>query len=167
MKTNLLAIPFLLFVIGCSQPKEDTTSPDKAQDVAEYALDLDSAVQYIHRYDSVVKTVLKDSVPIKSFTIRAADLLESLGLSAKTKVKYTHARIYLGMDESNKFRIFLTPVDGASIDNGVAGTDVILKGPHKNGRFNATNALTNDGSYVLDFSAPCPNTCPNGSPLNQ
>jgi hypothetical protein len=155
MKNYFVLFLPLIFMIGCTQQKEQT--------IAEYALDLDSAVQYIHRYDSIAKEVLKDSVPIKSFTIRAADLLESLGLPAKTKVKYTHARIYLGMDENNKFRIFLTPVEGASITSGVAGSDVIFKP----GLRDISDARTTNGSYVLDFSAPCPNTCPNGSPLNQ
>ncbi len=167
MKNSLLTILFLALIIGCSQPKEETDTEKKAPAVAEYALDLDSAVYYIHRYDSVSKANLQGSIPIKAFTIRAADLLQALGLPEKTPVNYTHARVYLGMDKNNQFRLFFTPVEGASIKNGIAGQDVILKGPHKHGLADADNSLATDGSYVLDFTAPCPNTCPNGSPLNQ
>lgn len=167
MKTSLLALLSLIFLISCSQPKEEIAEEVKAPAVAEYALDLDSAVYYIHRYDSVAKANLKGSLPLKAFTIRAVDLLQALGLPEKTPVKYTHARVYLGMDKNNQFRLFFTPVEGASIKNGEAGQDVILKGPHSHGLADAGDGLTSSGSYVLDFTAPCPNTCPSGSPLNQ
>jgi hypothetical protein len=166
MKTNLTYLLFLVLIFGCTKPKEETTPANDAPTVAEYALDLDSAVQYIHRYDSLAKASLKGSVPIKAFTIRAADMLQALGLPESSKVKYTHARVYLGTDANGNFRLFFTPVDGASISKGEAGKDVILTGPHKHGLADAPGVLTTSGSYVLDFTAPCPNTCPTNSPLN-
>ncbi len=165
MKNSLLSIAFVLFVVACTQqPKEDTITLDQGPVVAEYALDLDSARDYIKRYDSLSKQRL-GGVPVNAYTIRAADLLEALGLPEKTKVKYTHARVYLGIDKNNNFRLFLTPVDGASIHKGEAGKDVILNGPHKPTLADASDVEASTGSYVLDFTAPCPKTCPSGSPL--
>jgi hypothetical protein len=165
MKNSTLSIVFFLFIIACgTQPKDDTTDVDQGPAVAEYALDLDSAKLYIKRYDSISRLKL-DGIPINAYTIRAADLLEALGLPENTKVKYTHARVYLGIDKNNKFRLFLTPVEGASIAKGEAGKDVILNGPHKRTLADASDVEASTGSYVLDFTAPCPKTCPSGSQL--
>jgi hypothetical protein len=95
------------------------------------------------------------SVPIRAYTIHAADLLEVLGLdvSDTTKCKYKYARAYLGLDSSNDFKLYLTPIDSADLSSSPkkAGKDVILK--------------DKDGSYVLDLNAPCPMTCDFTSPL--
>ncbi|NOS94066.1 MAG: hypothetical protein HOP30_19285 [Cyclobacteriaceae bacterium] len=168
MKKNLLTILSVALLFACSpKEKEEVELLNDGNQIAEYALDLDSAIQYVNRYDSIAKASLKDTIPFKAFTVRAVDLLEALGLPENTKVKYTHARIYLGMDQNDHFRLFFTPVQGASIKNGEAGQDVILKGPHKHGLAEDAKLQLSNGSYVLDFTAPCPNTCPNGSPLNQ
>lgn len=141
-----------------------TDKPDPI-DTAEYALSLDSAIIYTKRFDSIARVNFKGTVPVKAYTVRSEDLLEAMGISKKTKVKYSHVRIYLGMDLKNNFRMVLTPVEGADIDKGIPGTDKILKGPYKR-TISDTEFVFEDDSYVLDFTAPCPATCPTGSPLN-
>jgi hypothetical protein len=166
MKKVIYFLVCLVFALACSKnEKNQTESGDVKTDTAEYALNLDSAVIYINRYDSTVNSLFK-GVPIKAYTIRAVDLLEVMGLSKKTPVEYTHVRAYIGLDLKNKFRLFLTPVKGAHITKGIPGEDVIMKGPHTRG-LTSTSVANADGEYVLDFTGPCPNSCPTGSPLNQ
>lgn len=153
-------------LLACSGAKKDTKENNKPQ-IAEYALALDSAVKYIKRYDSVMHYALGDSLPVKSFTVRAVDLLESLGLPANTQSEYQHVRVYLGLDTNNKFRLFLTPVSGASISDGVAGRDIVLSGPYTNGMANNSEITSFEGEYVLDFTGPCPTSCPETNLLNQ
>lgn len=153
-------------LLACSPAKKESKENASPQ-IAEYALAVDSAVKYIKRYDSIMHSALGDSLPVKSFTVRAVDLLESLGLPADTKAKYDNVRVYLGMDTNNKFRLFLTPVSGASITNGIAGTDIVLSGPYTNGTVDNTLLTTFDGAYVLDFTGPCPTSCPDDFLLNQ
>lgn len=153
-------------LLACSPAKNDPKENVKPQ-IAEYALALDSAVKYIRRYDSVMHSALGDSIPVKSFTVRAVDLLESLGLPPDTQSKYENVRIYLGMDTNNKFRLFLTPVSGANIADGIAGKDIVLSGPYTNGVAGNTELTTFEGEYVLDFTGPCPTSCPDNDLLNQ
>ncbi len=96
------------------------------------------------------------TVPIKAYTIHAADLLEVVGLDIadSSLCRYKHARAYLGLDTLQRFKLYFTPVDSADLDAVpiLAGKDVILK--DKAG-----------ASYVLDLNAPCPMTCDFTSPL--
>ena len=105
-------------------------------------------------------------MPIKAFTVRAEDLIESLGIAGVDSIKYSHVRVYLGFDNNNHFRLFLTPVKGADIKKHQPGEDVILNGPYTPG-LGDDGSLTDSGNYVLDFSSPCPTSCPTGSPLNK
>lgn len=132
-----------------------------------YAVSLKEAQANIKTYDSLSKVALGVD-PIKAFTIRSIDFAEAIGLPTKylKKQKYSHLRIYMGLDaaDSMKFKIYLTPVEGARMSQGKPGKDVILDGPYtgKNGELGDS-----DGPYVLDFSQPCPNACDDGSPLDE
>jgi len=167
-----------LLAVGCN-PK---TSSDPAQKTASllnlgtsslYAVPLDTAVKNIQRYHKNIK--MYDSliaaaagkkpdrkIPMKAFTIRAADLFESMGMPVGDTVKatYKYIRVYLAMNHKNDFKLYLTPVEGANLSANppVAGKDVILKG--------SFFGFGSDGEYVLDFTQPCPTTCPTNSPLN-
>lgn len=162
----------LFFILGCKETSSDSDGQqrllgDSQSDTTTtlFAVPYDSALTNINRYDkkmreydSLVLQSLKKKgtahVPIRAFTVRAADLLEAMGLPATDSVKYDHVRIYFGMDANDGFKLYLTPVDSADLssDPPKAGVDVILQGKYR--------GLGTDGKYVMDFAAPCPNTCP-------
>jgi hypothetical protein len=166
MKNSLFVFICLCLALGCSKTEKDPASAgitDKnpvSSDTINYALELDSAVLYVKRYDSIVASHFNGQVPIKAYTIRSVDLLEVLGISARTQVDYPAVRVYLGMDLNNHFRLFLTPVEGADLNNGTAGEDKILSGKYKHGLADVVS-----GQYVLDFTSPCPATCPASGPF--
>jgi hypothetical protein len=162
MKKVIYMLACLPLAFGCAKDKTTNTE----EHIAEYALPLDSAVSYVTRYDSIVKKVLDNSIPIKAYTIRAVDLMEALGMPLEdtVKVKYNHIRVYMGMDAKNNFRLMLTPVNNADIVSGIPGEDVILDGHYSASTKNSGEPI-NIGQYVLDFTGPCPNSCPVQSPL--
>jgi len=167
-------VALLLIVLSCQEKSNDTAAtqlqsssskPDTTTTL--YAVPYDTAKKNMHRYDvkmrtydSLVEKALNKKgparVPVRAFTVRAADLLEALGLPVAdtAKVTYDHVRIYFGINGDDKFKLYLTPVEGADLSSNPpkAGVDVILKGKY--------TGLGSYGSYVLDFSAPCPPTCP-------
>lgn len=168
MKKVMYIMVCLSALFACTPTEKKTITTDATESLAEYALSLDTAVSYTKRYDSIVRATLHDTIPIKAYTIRVVDLIEALGMPLKDTidVKYNHIRVYLGMDQKDNFRLLLTPVAGADINNGIPGNDVILRGLYSNGLGTASDPVKN-GSYVLDFTGPCPNSCPVNSPLNQ
>lgn len=165
MKKLIYFLSLIILVTACNQP-EKKTAENVAKGPARFALSLDSAVAYTKNYRQISKKIFKDSVPIKAFTVRAADLIESLGITGADSIKFSHVRVYLGIDNNNKFRLFLTPVKDASIKDHKPGEDVILNGPYTPGLGDDGLSATTSGDYVLDFSAPCPSSCPTSSPLN-
>lgn len=141
--------------LACA-PEKKNTDNQEAQGKPEYALALDSAIAYTRRFDDTTRTIL-GKVPIKAYTVRAADLLEAMGLPPTENVPYTHARIYIGLDQSNNFRLFLTPVEGADLTANppVLGKDVYMK-------WASTVGAASVDEFVYDFTSPCPNSCPTG-----
>lgn len=104
-------------------------------------------------YDSVVDKDASNRDFVRAFTISAIDMLEVMGLDSSTQCTYDQCRAYLGLTANDQFKLYLTPVK----DN----KDVFLN-------FNPATAATpdtNEGSYLLDLIAPCPNTCDKKSPL--
>jgi hypothetical protein len=164
MKKIILIAACALIVFACTtQNGKPLETPDRQ--IAEYALSLDSAKIYIQRYDSVMKTVFKDSTPVRAYTIRATDLQEAMGMPI-TNARFSHVRVYIGMGSNNKFRLFLTPVTDASIADGVVGADTILTGQYTHGLIKGLGAnAASSGPYVMDFTSPCPTSCPTGTPL--
>jgi hypothetical protein len=169
MKNSFYTFSFLITILSCgpSEQKDSAVPETEAVVVADYALAIDSAVTYIHNFEKQWKNFTNkqpnDSIPLplKAFSVRAEDLMEALGLpeSEAKKAKYHHARFYLAMDNNNRFRLLITPVD----DNN---KDIILNGPYvPTGSMVGTQA-SESGSYVLDFNQPCPKTCDETSVLN-
>ncbi len=167
MKKVIYILACITSLSACTQQDTKPTTLVQEEHMAEYALPLDTAVDYVKRYNTLAMEVLKDSAPIKSYTIRAADLIEAMGmpLSYVDSVKYDHVRVYIGVDGNNKFRLLLTPVQGANIYKDIAGNDVILEGAFTSGPRSA-GANASQGKYVMDFTGPCPNSCSANSPLN-
>ncbi len=166
MKKSIYFLSLIVLVTACN-PSEKKTADNPTKGPAHFALSLDSAVAYTKRYRKISREIFKDTVPVKAFTVRAEDLIESLGIAGVDSIKYKHVRVYLGFDSNNKFRLFLTPVKDADIKGHKPGTDIILNGPFTPGLGDDATSVTTSGQYVLDFSAPCPVVCPTGSPLNQ
>lgn len=165
MKKIIYYMLCLASVIACTQTEKNKVSIIKEKGPAQYALSLDSAIVYAKRYDSIASARLKGTVPIKSYTIRATDLLEAMGMTKSDTIVYGNIRVYLGIDLNNKFRLLMTPVADADIDHGNAGSDVILSGKYTSDLMSA-GAVVSVGSYVLDFTGPCPTSCPTKSILN-
>jgi hypothetical protein len=150
----------LIAALACNKPS-DVVQDDAMEEIDEdltetlYAVPLDTAMKDIQYYDTVSKEILK-VIPIQSFTIRSVDLVEAMGLppSAVKKAPFKYVRVYLGMNSKNQFKLYLTPVVGADLNANppVAGRDSILVGKY--------DGLGNSGAYMLDFTAPCPTTCP-------
>lgn len=156
--------------LACTQTQTQeqpvtSTETDPQTDTADFALPLDSAIVYARRYDSLVSLKLEEPTPIRAYTIRATDLLEVLGIPNQTRVNNTAVRVYLGIDLNNNFRLFLTPVDNANFRTHSPGADKILSGIYRRGD-KTDAAMVSAGQYVLDFTSPCPATCPASSPFN-
>ncbi len=164
MKNLLRVIPFIA-IIACQPPASDEADDLESFEIIDtqpsmYAVSLAEAKKNIEFYDTLAKKEFGFD-PIKAFTIRSVDLAEAIGLPTKylSKADYRHVRIYMGLDSaSQQFKIYLTPVEGAKLSKGKAGKDVILSGPYKGDG----ELADGDGPYLMDFSAPCPKTCPEG-----
>lgn len=160
---NLLSAILFIAIISCQQQAADEPVEEEAYTVTDtqpsmYAVSLADAEASVAYYDKLSKETLGVD-PIKAFTIRSVDLAESIGLPTKylKNAEYSHVRIYMGLDSAtSQFKVYLTPVKGAKLSEGKPGKDVILSGPYKgNGELG-----DGDGPYVMDFSKPCPTTCP-------
>jgi hypothetical protein len=163
MKKILFVIALIAMAFACTQTGNKPAvvgTNHRETDIADYALPYDSAVRYAFIYDSIVTRVLQEPAPIRSYTIRSADLLEAMGLSRNLDTAFHFVRVHLGIDEYKNFRLFLNPVEGADLSSNPpkAGSDVKLYGPHK--RSSAPKGKVEPGAYVLDFTSPCPATCP-------
>lgn len=161
---NLLSAILFIAIISCQQQVADEPVEEEAYTVTDtqpsmYAVSLDDAKRSVMYYDKISKETLGVD-PIRAFTIRSVDLAEAIGLPTNLlkKAEYNHVRIYMGLDSASKqFKIFLTPVDSAQLSKGKPGKDVILNGPYDGDNDGVSDG---DGPYVMDFSKPCPTTCP-------
>lgn len=125
--------------------------------LAENQTPFDSARMNIKHYVDSCYTFFNDSLGyqkvdtvnsiIRSYKVSNNDLLSVLGLSPYTVCKYYGCRVYIGLDTSSQFKLYLTPLDST-------GEDVILKNPNTRKR------------YLLDLNAPCPSTCGKDTLLN-
>ncbi|MEQ9007225.1 MAG: hypothetical protein RLP12_05035, partial [Ekhidna sp.] len=61
---------------------------------------------------------------------------------------------------ADQFKLYLTPVEGAKLSAGIAGKDVILDGPYEGIPNGNSEVSDSDGPYMMDFTKPCPTTCP-------
>lgn len=108
------------------------------------------------KFDSLVAVAAgkkpSKQIPIKSFTVHTADLFEAMGMPVRdtNKTVFKYVRVYLGLDKKAGFKLYLTPVKGKN----VTGQDSILN-------YRKLQNMGDGGGYMLDFSSPCPKTCPN------
>jgi hypothetical protein len=176
----LVIITGLMVAIGCNTAASGTLEKH-GNDTATYHIKhvlcrLDSARQDILYFNSLCQTHLKDTnPPISAYTIRAIDLLGALGLPATLgdSARYKHIRMYIGYRQNSGFKLYLVPVDSASLagtdpSQWRGGYDVLLDSVGKGIPRHKMN-LRNDTEtgYVLDLNAPCPNTCAENALLEQ
>ena len=163
-----MIIILLAAALACQQKQTEPTASEepalKKDDIAVDAISYDEAEKAMAKFKEASKKGWKssDSV-VRAFTIRSVDLFEAMGMKAKdsTLANYKHVRFYVGLDASNTFKLYLTPVEGANLDANpaIAGKDVILKGKYR-GKYGAMADAEGNGAYMLDFSIPCPTVCP-------
>lgn len=175
MKITLNLLLLLIIVWACDQPGPEP------KETAINALSKQKAKEYIQRY----KGMVMDSTPVgrewrskylkytQGFTISSAELLQAMGrpISDTASTPFKHVRLYVGIDDLLNLRSFITPVVGANTFNFTIGKDTILSGPYMRSVWSPDSLVGDEpeveGSYVFDFTMPCPNSCPDDSPLLQ
>jgi hypothetical protein len=165
MKTIACILLLTVSASAYAQPKTKKTLPNDY--VAEFAIPLAKAKSYTRHFNNVAKICLKDSsnteVTLRAFTVRVEDLLGVMGLSLQDPTVHPYVRAYLGLDSlTNEFHLLFIPAEGANIHNSKPGIDRVPNGSFKHGRVGPVQS----GFYVLDFTSPCPPTCPEKSPLD-
>lgn len=166
MKKILFFFATAAFAFACTQATENQESFETTMtDTAYFALPIEKANTYIRNYREYDSVELKNALP-RYFTIRATDLIESLGIPRKKmpQLNHQHVRIYLGLDENKIFHLLLTPVEGANLlcaGKPVAGKRKKISGPAVSNDCNipSTNRAAFNGEYMLDFTSPCPTLC--------
>lgn len=179
---NLLAAMYLIASAGCHNNSKGSTVQAETKpppdNVKQVLCPLHTAVDDVKAFAKLCQDSL-GTVPIKAFTIRSEDLLAALNLpTSLVDSVYNgdtvchHVRVYLGYrvaGEGTGFKLFIVPVKGANLSGNDtswrAGIDIMLNssgGPITH----ASKKSAAGDEYVLDLIAPCPKTCPEGSPLN-
>ncbi len=158
----------ILFLSGCSSnPIEKNNSNDQSDPfecivTPEDAVPFGKAMIDIENYEKYLKENNLDSNFVRAFTKSSIDFIEGLGLAIdeNAKVQFKHVRFYLGLNDSMEFKLYLTPVVGANLrkEKGSirAGKDHILC----RSITAVTDKQVSQEGYMLDFSMPCPKTCP-------
>jgi hypothetical protein len=166
MKGILFFFATAAFAFACSQATENQESFETTRtDTAYFALPIEKANKYIRNYRVYDSAELKNALP-RYFTIRATDLLESLGIPKRKmpQLNHQHVRIYLGLDENRIFHLLLTPVEGANLlcsGQPVVGKRLKISGPAVSNECNTalSKRTAFNGEYMLDFTSPCPTLC--------
>jgi hypothetical protein len=173
MKKILYLLVCMIMASSCKEKAPAPLADGLPVETDYYAIPLETAVQYISRYDSVVGKYFKDSVtnprqiPINGFTIRVEDVMEVAGLPPPTIADSAYVRAYIGMDSLYKLRLLMVPVKGANLNKEPSdpGEDIIPDGLYLIGRPGEKSVMPFNGKQVMDFTSPCPPTCPESSPL--
>lgn len=133
-----------------------------------YAVSQADAVAGIANYKALMAKNF-NGTPVTAFTIRTNDFLEAMGYtedqisSLIPTPPQSHARLYMGHDDTEGYKLYLVPVRGADLTSNpiVPGTDIIPSGEYQK---LPTDRVAN-GPHVFDLVAPCPSSCDANSPL--
>jgi len=152
MKKTIIACSLILTaffaVLSCNNNvPEGEETPTVA--IASHRAPIDTVTKNIQHYVDSCYVLFNDSITIKgiehpadsiirAYTVSGNDLLSVLGLSATQRCTFDSCRVYIGLDYSSKFKLYLTPIKN--------GRDTILRDSKGN-------------EYLLDLNAPCPSTC--------
>jgi hypothetical protein len=125
---------------------------------------LKTAKEAVDRFQDSCKAKLGFE-PIKAFTMRGVDAMEVLGLRKLLKGNSAELaaqadtlafRVYFGLDDQLRFKLFVVKVKGVSFKNKEMGSDV----PFIEGTQSDAKATSVGSEFVLDVNQPCPSTCP-------
>lgn len=175
---NLVMAMSIMIATGCNTQSSGTLEKhdkDTLHQIHHVLCRLDSAQADIQYFNLLCQNQLKDTgYRINAYTIRAIDLLDALGLpvTLEDSATYDHIRMYLAYRPKTGFKLFLVPVDSASLKGSDpakwrAGYDVLLDSAGRAIPPNSPLRNSLESEYVLDLNAPCPKTCPQNSPLDQ
>lgn len=167
MKNVIYLILFMPLLFGCSSSSRTDVDAQGSGSfdclvAPEDAVSVDTAYADIARYKAYMnKFVPGDSnYYVRAFTMNAIDFIEALGLPMgdSSKVQFEFVRLYIALDELEKFKLYVTPVVGANLRKGIVkpGKDHILCQTKTDEEGN----VVSQGGFMLDFAKPCPNTCP-------
>lgn len=157
MKTNVLLIGSIILNLAlgiilftCCFDKKSHESGETAYPLPGLTSHQDSlkaAIKNVHRFINTFDSAGTNNI-VRAYTISSVDMLQVLGVNPETiRSNYDSCRAYLGYDENNLFRLYLTPIKN--------NRDVFLNFQSSRGGTGAPNG----SSYVMDLIAPCPNTC--------
>lgn len=158
LKVFLLMGAFLLFLAGCKSKSDKGPAGEPSYRGAVYTdtVSLTSAQEDIQHYVNTCYKYLKDTVPIRSYTINKSDLLGVLGVTEVPDCKYDHCRVYIGLTKENKYKLYMTPTEWAC--SPVNSKDSLY-------RDKIPYDSIHKRSYLYDLNAPCPSTCDKYSKL--
>ena len=117
---------------------------------------LSTAQKDISYYVGICIKEFGDEVPIRAYTINKADLYGVLGVKSIPNCKYETCRAYIGMDEDNKFKLFMTPTVKVASAKGSSDSIYVDQIPYDS---------IHNTYFVYDLNAPCPSTCDKSSKL--
>lgn len=170
---NLTIALLITMIISCQPSDSNNSDSNSSSSLGNNLQDTTVTVGYtsmfavpkaeadanIAYYQSLISNGSLGFDTVRAFTLHAEDFLETIGVDPSSLTpEFKYVRIYLGVEAStNQFKLYMTPVKGADLKQGIAGEDVILNGPFDG---DGDGLLDDDGDYLLDFSKPCPATCP-------
>lgn len=165
----LLAVGLAAIVTACNDHTGSAVTGEKKKkhmdSVGAVLTPRDTAISNIKRFLTMQGSYLKGIV-IRGYTIRAVDLFGALGIPGSyvdsPMCRYTHIRVYLGLDRDSAFRLYILPTKNVSLDSSQGGQDLYLDSL---GNILDPTTQVAASPFVLDLNAPCPNTCATNPPL--
>ena len=160
LKVFLFSGTLLLVLVGCknNEKKEKTLEVDPPTNrgvIYTDTVSLKSAQNDIRRYVKSCDSLFKDKIPIRSYSINKSDIFGVLGVTSVPNCAFDHCRVYIGLTDKYKFKLYMTPTvlkpDPNSPNNSIY-MDTILKD-------------STGKQFLYDLNAPCPSTCDKYSPL--
>ncbi len=158
-QTTAIGIILLAGLFAISGQCEKTPEPRATAirgAVYKDTVHLANALNDIQNYVDMCRDHFGDSVPIRSYSINKWDLFGVLGVTTVPDFEFDHCRVYLGLSDSNKFKLYMTPTRA-------------LPGTYRNSDTLYVDTIPYDPAlrtyFVYDLNAPCPSTCDKKSKL--
>lgn len=156
---NIFYLLFVCIVVsfGCTRADRSAQDTDvnlpcspSLTDTAFYAISRDTAGDWIHRYQKANPSATK------FFTVYATDLWEALGIPRQKRCSvYPNLRATMAMAPDKSIHLLFSPAT-------IQGIEIVLRGKYTGRPRGAVLEASDvsEGEYMLDFSNPCPTTCP-------
>jgi hypothetical protein len=159
LKISLFSGVFLLILAGCNnnqkeEEKEKENPPSNRGVVYTDTVSLTRAQNDIQNYIKACESLFHDEIPIRSYNINKSDIFGVLGVTSVPNCAFDHCRVYIGLTNENKFKLYMTPT--------------VLKPDPQNPKdsiYMDTIQVARGMRFLYDLNAPCPSTCDKYSPL--